>query len=933
MYSYYTFIMKKLFLIDAYAMIYRAFYSLINNPMVNSKGESTSAVYGFMNFLLDILKNEQFSHIAVVFDPPYPTFRNKIYPEYKAQRPLTPEGIKTGVPRIKDILDAIGVKRVEVPEYEADDVIGTLAKQARRKGFEVYMITPDKDYNQLLEDGIYIYKPQKGKTAEIVSAESFCNETGLDNPLQFIDILALWGDAADNVKGIPGIGEKTAYKLITQYKSAENIYQQLNTLKGKQKENFSTHRDDFLLAQKLVTIVTDAPTEFVEGDFIRKPTDEGKLRSILEELEMKSLLIRMLPKAKPIEAVQGSLFFDPNAVAPTPEPPKTAPAVTHETIHTVPHTYHLVESDDDLVDLRHKLLELSEFCFDTETTSLDTRNLKIVGLSFCFKAHEAYYVPFDVNDDEDTQRKLEFFRPAFMAESIGKIGQNIKFDILVLRNYGIEVKGKLFDTMVADYLVNPDRKHNMDYLAEIFLNYTPVHIEELIGAKKTAQITMDKVDIEQIKEYAAEDADVTFQLKEKLYAELVKYDLLRTAEEIEMPLVYVLADMEFNGVCINTSYLKDYTNELNEKVAAIEKEIYDYAGHEFNVSSTRQLGEVLFNELKVADKPKTTKTGQYATAEDELIKIKDKHPIIEAILDYRGIKKLINTYTEALPALINPKTGRIHTNFNQCVTATGRLSSSNPNIQNIPIRTEEGQKVRAAFIPSRPENFIFAADYSQVELRVLADMSGDEAMIQAFNHDEDFHRATAARLFKIPPEQVTKKQRSFAKSVNFGINYGISAFGLSQDTGMSRNEAKDLIDEYFRTFAGIKRFTDSTVASCRANGYVSTMFGHRRYLSDINSRNVNVRAAAERLAVNTVIQGTAAEIIKIAMNNIRREFIAAGLKSQLLIQVHDELVFDVLPDEKDAVKEIVVNQMENAAKLKVKLKVEGKFAKNWLEAH
>ena len=924
--------MKKLFLIDAYAMIYRAFYSLINNPMVNSKGESTSAVFGFMNFLLEILKNEQFSHIAVVFDPPYPTFRNKIYPEYKAQRPLTPEGIKTGVPRIKSILDAMGIKRVEVPEYEADDVIGTLAKQARRKGFDVYMITPDKDYNQLLEDGIYIYKPQKGKAAEIVSAESFCQSTGLENPLQFIDILALWGDAADNVKGVPGIGEKTAYKLIAQYKSAENIYQQINSLKGKQKENFLTYKDDFLLAQKLVTIVTDAPTEFVEDDFVRKPTNEDQLRAVLDELELKSLGNRILSKPKPIEAVQGSLFFDPAAAA-APEPQKVETVTIRENIKTVPHTYKVVATDDDLVDLRHKLLELSEFCFDTETTSLETRNLKIVGLSFCFKAHEAYYVPFDVNDDEDTQRKLEFFRPAFMAESIGKIGQNIKFDILVLRNYGIEVKGKLFDTMVADYLVNPDRKHNMDYLAEIFLNYTPVHIEELIGAKKTAQITMDKVDIEQIKEYAAEDADVTFQLKEKLYAELVKYDLLRTAEEIEMPLVYVLADMEFNGVCINTSYLKDYTNELNEKVAAIEQQIYTYAGHEFNISSTRQLGDVLFNEMKVDDKPKTTKTGQYATGEEELVKIKGKHPIIQAILDYRGIKKLVNTYTEALPLLINPKTGRIHTNFNQCVTATGRLSSSNPNIQNIPVRTEEGQKVRAAFVPSSPENLIFAADYSQVELRVMAHIADDEAMIAAFNNDEDFHRATAAKLFNVPPEQVTKQQRSFAKSVNFGINYGISAFGLSQDTGMSRNEAKELIDGYFKMFAGIKRFTEETAASCRAKGYVSTMFGHRRYLPDINSRNVNVRATAERLAVNTVIQGTAAEIIKIAMNNIRREFIAAGLKSQLLIQVHDELVFDVLPNEKDAVEEIVVRQMENAAKLKVKLKVEGKFAKNWLEAH
>ena len=923
--------MKKLFLIDAYAMIYRAFYSLINNPMVNSKGESTSAVYGFMNSFMEIVKNEQFSHIAVVFDPPYPTFRNKIYPEYKAQRPLTPEGIKTGVPRIKSILDALGVKRVEVPEYEADDVIGTLAKQACKKGFQVYMVTPDKDYNQLLEDGIYIYKPQKGNKVEIVSAESFCKETGLDNPSQFIDILALWGDAADNVKGIPGIGEKTAYKLISQYKSAENIYNNIESLKGKQKENFVQHKDDFILAHKLVTIVTDAPTEFVEDDFVRKPTNEEQLRTILEDLELKALAARILSKPKPIEAIQGSLFFDPNVAAPIPQ--QEAPIVKYENIHTTSHTYHLVENDDDLVDLRHKLLELSEFCFDTETTSLDIRNLKIVGMSFAYTPHEAYYVPFDVDDEEGTKRKLEFFRPAFMAESITKIGQNIKFDILVLRNYGIDVKGNLFDTMVADYMINPERKHNMDLLSEIYLNYTPVHIEELIGDKKSQQTTMDKVDIEQIKEYAAEDADVTFQLKEKLYAELQKYDLLKAANEIEMPLVYVLADMEFNGVCIDTSFLKNYTNELKAKVSAIEKQIYEYAGHEFNISSTRQLGEVLFSELKVDDKPKTTKTGQYATGEDELVKIKDKHPIIEAILDYRGIKKLVNTYTEALPALINPKTGRIHTNFNQCVTATGRLSSSNPNIQNIPIRTEEGQKVRAAFVPSTADNFIFAADYSQVELRVVAHLSGDEAMINAFNNDEDFHRATAARLFNIPLEEVTKKQRSFAKSVNFGINYGISAFGLSQDTGLSRNEAKELIDGYFNTFSGVKKFMENIVADCRNNGYVTTMFGHRRYLPDINSRNVTVRAAAERLAVNTVVQGTAAEIIKIAMNNIRREFCAAGLHSQLLIQVHDELVFDVLPDEKSIVQQIVVAQMENAAKLNVKLKVEGKFAKNWLDAH
>ena len=923
--------MKKLFLIDAYAMIYRAFYSLLNSPMVNSKGESTSAVYGFMNFLLDLKKKENFTHIAVVFDPPYPTFRNKIYPEYKAQRPLTPEGIKTGVPRIKEILDAMGIKRVEVPEYEADDIIGTLAKKARKEGFEVVMVTPDKDYNQLLEDGITIYKPKKGSDAEIVTKESFCASTGLEDPLQFIDILALWGDAADNVKGIPGIGEKTAYKLISQFKSAENIYQQLNSLKGKQKENFSTHKENFLLAKKLVTIVTDAPTDFSENDFLVKETNEDSLRKIFAELEMKTMADRVLGKKKTLEAEPGSLFFTPSS-----EPEKKAeekPVQNYETIKTVQHNYKLVETDEDLVDLRHRLLEVKEFCFDTETTGLETRNLKIVGMSFCMKAHEAFYIPFNTEDEEDTKRRLEFFRPAFMAESIIKIGQNIKFDILVLRNYDIEVKGEIFDTMIADYMLYPDRKHNMDYLSQIYLDYTPVHIEELIGEKKTAQISMDMVDIQSVKEYAAEDADVTYQLKEKLYGELEQNNLLKTAKEIEMPLVYVLADMEFNGVCIDTSLLKDYTKELNEKIQKKEKEIYAFAGKEFNISSSKQLGEVLFNEMKVDEKPRTTKTGQYATGEEELQKIADKHPIISAILDYRGLKKLVSTYTEALPLLINPKTGRIHAKFNQAVTVTGRLSSNNPNLQNIPNRTEEGRKIRSAFVPSSPENFIYSADYSQVELRVMAHFSDDENMLNAFQHNEDIHRSTAALIYGKNPDEVTKEQRSIAKSANFGIIYGISSYGLAQNTGLSRSEAKQLIDYYFVKFPGVKKYIEKTVADCKQNGFVTTMYGHKRYLPDIHSRNSNVAAAAERNAVNTPIQGTAAEIIKIAMIRIFKKLKEKNFKSKMLIQVHDELVFEVFPDEKEELRQLVETEMENAADLKVKLKVEGNFGKNWAEAH
>ncbi|MCQ2252942.1 MAG: DNA polymerase I [Bacteroidales bacterium] len=923
---------KKIFLIDAYAMIYRAFYSFISNPMMNSKGESTSAVYGFVNSLQDIIKKEAPSHIAVCFDPPFPTFRNILSPEYKAQRPPTPEGIKTSIPYIKQILDAWGIHRVEVPEYEADDTIGTLAKKAEAQGFQVFMVTPDKDYNQLLSDNVLIYRPKKGAGVDIITAKSFTEENGLEDPKQFIDILALWGDAADNVKGVTGIGEKTSYKLIQQYKSLEGIYDNIDKLKGKQKENFINDRETALLAKKLVTICTEAPVDFVEDDFVQKSINENELRAIFARLEFKTLADRIIGKKAAMDFGQDTLFGSLSNQASNPQPQEV---VVFDNVKTVAHEYILVNDMEKLDNLGRQIQELNEFCFDTETTGLTVRDNKLVGLSISWESHKAYYIPFDPANEDEVREKLGRLAPAMQNPAIKKVGQNIKFDILVLKQYGVEVAGDLFDTMVAHYLLQPEQKHNMDYLSEVYLKYTPVHIEQLIG-EKGKQISMSEVPIAQITEYAAEDADVTWQLYLALSKELDEAGMTKLATDIEMPLIYVLADMEYTGVCIDSDFLSQYTMELNEQAIAKKLEIYSYVTEEkykdFNIASPKQLGEVLFEHLKIDDKPKVTKTGQYSTSEDELMKYKDKHPIINAILDYRGLVKLVSTYTEALPQLVNRNTGRIHTSFNQTVTATGRLSSTNPNIQNIPIRTPEGKKVRAAFVPSKG-NLMFAADYSQVELRVMAHCAGDENMISAFQSGEDIHRSTAARIFGVDSQDITREQRSLAKSANFGIIYGISAFGLSQDTGLSRTEAKAMIDNYFATYPGIRKYIDDTIADCKKNGYVTTMFGHRRNLPDINSRNFNVQGAAERLAVNTPIQGSAAEIIKIAMINIHREFQQKNLDSKLLIQVHDELVFDVVPGEKDLVEQIVVNQMESAAQLKVHLKVEGKFANNWLDAH
>lgn len=923
--------MPRLFLIDAYAMIYRAYYSFINRPMTNSRGENTSAILGFVNSINDILKKENPSHIAVVFDPPSLTFRNDLCPSYKAQRPPTPEGIKFALPWIKKIIDLLGIKQVMVEKYEADDIIGTLAKKAENDGFEVFMVTPDKDYNQLVSNNIKIYKPKKNNAdIEIIDAKEFCAQTGLKDPLQFIDILALWGDASDNVKGVTGIGEKTAYKLIQDYGSIDNIYENISKLKGKQKENFINDREVVKLARTLVTIVTDAPIDFSADEFAKHEPNEEALKAVFQELEFKNLAERLFGKTTAPQTPQfeqGTLFFDGGieTVAP-PEP------IHYETAKTTEHTYHLVNTVEKIKELAENLLKQKEFCFDTETDSLTIHQNRLVGMSFAWEPHVAYYIPFDSKNEALSKEYLEILKPALTSPNILKIGQNIKFDILVLRNYDIDVCGNLFDTMVAHYMIQPEQRHNMDYLSEVYLKYTPIHIEELIGEKGKNQKSMQDVDIELIKEYAAEDADVTYMLKNALYAELEKTGVLKATLEIEMPLIYVLAEMEYAGVCINTDFLKEYTKTLNNEIIDKEKEIYNYAKHNFNIGSPRQLGVVLFEELKIDPDHKKTKTGQYATGEEELQKLKDKHPIINAILDYRGLKKLVSTYTEALPELINSATGKIHTSFNQTVTATGRLSSTNPNIQNIPIRTPEGRRIREAFIASEG-NEIYSADYSQVELRVMAHVSGDENMINAFAHGEDIHRSTAAKIYEEDIDKVTKEQRSTAKSANFGIIYGISAFGLAANTGLSRTDAKSLIDSYFHNYTSIKNYIETTIAQARKNGYVSTMFNRRRYLPDLNSRNPVVRAQAERNAVNTTVQGTAADIIKIAMIEVHKRFKAENLKSKLIIQVHDELVFDVFTDEKDRVQQIVTDAMEHAVTLKVALKAEGNFGKNWLEAH
>jgi DNA polymerase-1 len=929
---------KKLFLLDAYALIFRAYYAFINNPMTNSKGLNTSTILGFVNTMDEVLRKETPSHIAVVFDPSGPTFRKDLYPEYKANREATPEDIKLTIPWIKKIIEAYNIPVVEVENFEADDVIGTLAFKAEKEGFTVFMMTPDKDYSQLVSDNIFMFKPKRsGNDIEILGPKEINEKFQTSDPKQVIDVLALWGDSSDNVPGVPGIGEKTAKKLISEYGSVENVYKNLDQFKGKQRENLENFIEQAKLSKELVTIVTDVPCEFNAESFKLTEFNRELLQSLFEELEFKNLANRLLganastgqpqavtTPAKP-EGAQGNLFSGFAS-------PEENPVSDKDNIDTVEKSYRHIQTSEDLQNLVKKIKELKAFCFDTETTGIDVINARLLGISISFKAHEAYYISFDERD-LNLGVKINLLKSILEDKAILKIGQNLKFDIRMLKKYGVEVKGEIFDTMVAHYLIQPEQRHNLNGLSEQYLNYTPVSIESLIGKKGKNQGNMENVALEKVVDYAAEDADLTWQLYEILKPELEKEDLSKLAEEIEMPLVYVLADMEQAGVKIDTEILKIAEKELVEDIIGIEKSIFDLAGVEFNIASPKQLGEILFDRLKLSSEAKKTKTKQYSTGEDVLVKLKDKHEIVGLVLEYRSLKKLLSTYVEALPKLINPITGRLHASFNQTLVATGRLSSNNPNLQNIPIREERGREIRRAFIPEDKTASILSADYSQIELRLMAHLSKDENLIDAFKKGEDIHTATAAKIFSIDPKDVTREMRSKAKTANFGIIYGISAFGLSQRLNIPRTEAKDLIDGYFNSFPGVKAYMDLCIKNARETSCVFTIMGRKRYLPDIHSRNAVVRGVAERNAINTPIQGSAADIIKIAMVNIHKRIKSENLKTQLILQVHDELNFEVPANELETMKSILKEEMESAIKLSVPLTIDMGTGANWLEAH
>ncbi|MBE9511034.1 MAG: DNA polymerase I [Bacteroidetes bacterium] len=922
---------KKLFLLDAYALIFRAYYAFIHNPVKTSKGLNTSAIYGFINTLNDIIKNQTPSHIAVVFDPPSPTFRHKMYKEYKANREATPEDIKKSVPYIKKVISAYNIPILEVEGYEADDTIGTIAKKAESKGFKVYMMTSDKDFAQLVSDNIFIYKPGSGGAQAVIwDKEKVREKFMVERPEQVIEVLALWGDASDNIPGAPGIGEKTSKKLISKYGGIDEIFKNIEQFKGKQKENLIEYREQIELSKKLVEIPLDVPVDFDEEAMKSKDPDKEKLQEIFQELEFKSFLFRLnkgieIPTKKTEIAAQGSLFSSHNIG-------KMETDNSGKNIKSTPHNYVLVDTPEKQEALISKLNKQNRFCFDTETTGLDTIKDELIGISFCCESHEAYWLPVE-SDKKISEKVLEKFKPVFENEKIEKIGQNLKFDIKVLRKRGIVVKGALFDTMVAHYLIKPEGKHGLNDLAEDYLNYTPVKIEELIGVKGKSQANMRSVPQEKIKEYAAEDADLTWQIKKILEKELKEKHLETLAEKIEMPLVYVLCDMEMRGFKVNVNVLKKYSEILKVELLDIQTGIYKLADTEFNISSPKQLGEILFTKLKIDSKAKKTKTGQYSTSEDVLQRLVNKHEIVSKVLEFRSVSKLLSTYVEKLPELKNSETGKIHSSFNQTITATGRLSSNNPNLQNIPIREDRGREIRKAFVPSDIQHILISADYSQIELRIMAHMSGDKNLIDAFNTGEDIHVSTAAKIHRISPGDVTKEMRERAKTANFGIIYGISAFGLSRRMNLPLSDAKEFIEEYFRTYPGVKKYMDKSIERAREKGYVQTIMGRKRYLPDILSRNSVVRGFAERNAINAPIQGYAADIIKIAMINIHNKIKEKKLKSGMILQVHDELVFDVPEKEVDVLSDIVVSEMQNAVKLDVPLTVDCGTGRNWLEAH
>ena len=976
--------MNKVFLLDAYALIYRSYYAFIKNPRINSKGLNTSAIIGFVNTLQEVLEKEHPTHIGVAFDPHGPTFRSEAFPEYKAQREAMPEDIRKAVPIIKELLQAYRIPVLQVDGFEADDVIGTLAKRlappsapevevelappsapevesappsapegatiassldsktieapsgavggassTTTSGVEIYMLTPDKDYGQLVNEHVKIFRPQHGGGYETMGPQEVCTKYGIEKTSQVIDLLALMGDAADNFPGCPGVGEKTAVKLINEFGSVSELLNRSGELKGALKKKVEEHVADIKMSYFLATIKTDVPIEVSLDELLLKAPDVEKLEKIFDELEFKSLKERVLKKTekkqKPANG-QLSLF----EIFPT-NGEEAEKKSSFESLKTVTHNYQLIDNEEKMLEIFSIFKTKKILSLDTETTSTQPIDAELVGLSFAVSEHEAFYVPIPANRKE-ALRIVNIFKPLYEDPEILKVGQNIKYDLEVLRNYNIHLAGPMWDTMIAHYLIQPELRHNMDFMAEVYLNYQTVHIDELIGPRGKSQRSMRDLSPTDVYEYACEDADITLQLKNKLEQELKKYDCEKLFYEIEMPLMPVLAEMEMNGVRLDTESLAQTSKELTERMNDIEHEIYELAGHSFNISSPRQVGDVLFGELKIVEKPKKTKTGQYVTSEEVLQQLHAKHPIVGKILDFRGLKKLLSTYVDNLPTLINRRTGHIHTSFNQCITATGRLSSSDPNLQNIPVRGEDGKEIRKAFVPE-PGCLFFSADYSQIELRVMAHLSGDEAMIEAFRNGYDVHAATAAKVYKKDIKDVERDERTKAKRANFGIIYGITVFGLAERLDISRDEARQLIDGYFETFPRVKDYMEQAKETARRQGYVTTLLGRRRYLSDIKSANATVRGFAERNAINAPIQGTAADIIKVAMIRIFQRFQQEGIRSKMILQVHDELNFSVVPEEKEKVEHIVLEEMQNAFEMKVPLVADSGFGKNWLEAH
>ena len=931
--------MPKLYLLDAYALIYRAYYAFLKNPRINSKGENTSAILGFVNTLEEVIQKEQPTHLGVAFDPSGGTFRHEAYPEYKAQREETPEAIRFAVPIIKRLLAAYNIPVLEEPGYEADDVIGTLAHQADKQGIETFMMTPDKDYGQLVTNRVKMYRPAVGKSAEeILGPAEVSQKWGISSPTQVIDILGLMGDAVDNIPGCPGVGEKTASKLVQDFGSIENLIENTDKLKGALKEKIENNIEQIKTSKWLATIKTDVPIQLdMEMLKMEEPNQEA-LQKIFEELEFRTLMRKKItspaptPVSKPEKkgnAIQGDLFSgfgDSNEEEATLFSDNNTIGNSMLRYNKETADYQLVDTPDKIKNLVAVLQGSKEICLDTETTGTDPIKARLVGVSFSIKEGQGWYVPV-----YEKQEALELLRPIYENPDIIKVGQNLKYDLQVLQNHGIELRGPMFDTMIAHYLLHPEMRHGMDYLAEAYLHYQTIHIDELIGTGKN-QKSMAELSPEEVYVYTCEDTDITLRLKNLFAPELEKEGLMKLFQEIEMPLMPVLAYMERNGVCIDTEGLRETSVLYSEEMQRIEEEIYQLAGVHFNISSPKQVGEVLFDQMKITNKPKKTKTGQYATTEEILVSLKSKSPIVGKILEYRGLKKLLSTYIDALPELINPDTGHIHTSFNQTVTTTGRLSSSNPNLQNIPVRDEQGKEVRKAFIPEAGQEF-FCADYSQIELRIMAHLSGDENLIEAFNAGQDIHAATAAKIFHKALEEVTSDERRKAKTANFGIIYGISAFGLAERLDVSRTEAKELIDGYFLTYPGVKEYMEKSIAMAREKGYTETIFKRRCYLPDINSNNANVRGNAERNAINSPIQGSAADIIKIAMIRVYQRMKAEGIRSKMILQVHDELCFTVLPEEKDRLQQMVVEEMQNAVQMRIPLIADTGWGSNWLEAH